>query len=316
MPKVPEASSEERVIVTLTGNNSYQLRQRLDNLVSEFVKKYGQHSVQKIDAEDTELPAILDAVASQPFLSKRKMVVARDLSANKPAAEAIEQIISSISDSTDLILYEPLTDKRTAFYKTCKAKTQLEEHLELDVQELSKWLVSEAKSHGGSLRAEDAYYLVGRVGENQTLLSSELEKLLLYSKIISRENIDLLTEPTVQSKVFELLDAAFGGHKELALKLYDEQRTQKVEPQAILAMIAWQLRLISLAKYRGERSPAQVSKEASVNAYPMGKAINLAQKISEERLKNMVSEALDIDYRGKTTSLNMDEALKTYIVTL
>lgn len=304
------------MIVTLTGSNSYLLKRRLDDLTTEFINKYGQHSLQRIDAGEVELEDILGAVASQPFLSKRKMLVARDLSANKPAADAIEQIISSISDSTDLILYEPTTDKRTVFYKTCKSKTQLEEYPELDVQKLTKWLIDEAKNDGGELSYSDANYLVSRVGENQTLLASELEKLLLYAPKITRESIDLLTEPTVQSKVFELLDAAFGGNKERALKLYGEQRAQRVEPQAILAMIAWQLRLIALAKYRGERNPAEVAKETGINAYPMSKAINLAQKISEERLKTMVSEALDIDHRGKTTSMDMDEALKTYIVTL
>ena len=30
----------------------------------------------------------------------------------------------------------------------------------------------------------------------------------------------------------------------------------------------------------------------------------------------MVDEALDIDWRGKTTAIDLDEALKTYIVTL
>lgn len=304
------------MIVTLTGSNSYLLKRRLDDLTAEFINKYGQHSLQRIDAGEVELEDILGAVSSQPFLSERKMLVVRDLSANKPAAETIEQIISSASDSIDLILYESITDKRTTYYKTCKSKTQLEEYLELDGQKLTKWLVSEANLQGGSLQMGDANYLVGRVGENQTLLASELDKLLLYSPKISRENIDLLTEPTIQSKVFELLDAAFGGHKERALKLYGEQRAQRVEPQAILAMIAWQLRLIALAKYKGERSPAQVAKETGVNAYPMSKAIGLAQKISDERLKTMVSEALDIDHRGKTTSLDMDEALKTYIVTL
>jgi len=304
------------MIITLTGNNCYLMRQRLDELTGEFVKKYGDFSLEKIDAEEADLEAILDAVQSMPLLSERKMVVVRDLSASKVVAEATEQIISSISDSTDLIFYEPLTDKRTIFYKTLKSKTKLEEYTELDARGLAKWLVSEANEREGSLQINDANYLVERVGANQLLLANELEKLLTYSPKIGRESIDLLTEPTPQSKIFDLLDAAFSGNKKRALKLYEEQRAQKVEPQAILALIGWQLRLLALAKYSGERKPGDIAREAGLNPYPVNKALSLVSKLSEEKLRRMVSEAVDIDYKGKSVALDMNEALKTYITTL
>jgi DNA polymerase-3 subunit delta len=304
------------MVLTLTGNNGYLLKRRLDELVAEFVKKYGELAVERIDAEDVDSQVIFDAVQSQPFLSERKIVVVRDLGFNKSAAEAIEQIISSISESTDLVIYQPITDKRTAFYKALKTKTKLEEYAELDPHNLAKWLTDEAENQGAKLSLADANYLVERVGANQAMLASELQKLLIYSPQINRQNIDLLTEPTPQGRIFDLLDATFSGNKKKALELYEQQRTQKVEPQAILAMIGWQLRLIALAKHAGSRKSAQIAKDTGMNPYPINKAIGLADKISETRLNDMVSEALDIDYRGKSTSLDMDEALKTYITTL
>jgi DNA polymerase III delta subunit len=244
------------------------------------------------------------------------MVVIRNLSALKPTDKQFEQIISSIPETNDVIFYEPITDKRTTFYKILKSKTKLEEYPELDARQLAKWLVDEAKNTGGKLSLADAIFLVDRVGANQALLASELDKLLLYKPDIHREDIELLTEPTPQSKVFDLLDAAFSGNKQKALELYDEQRVQKVEPQAILAMIAWQLRLIALAKYSGKRRPDKVASDIGANVFPVNKAFGLAEKIEDKKLKLLVSEALDIDVRGKTTSLDMDEALKTYIVTI
>src|SRR5438552_3215043 len=114
------------MIITLTGTNSFALHARLNELLAGFIKKYGDLALERIDAEDAEGQAILDAVQSLPFLAERKMVVIRSLGSNKQATEQIEQIISSAGDSTDLIFHEPLTDKRTAYYKTLKSKTQLE----------------------------------------------------------------------------------------------------------------------------------------------------------------------------------------------
>lgn len=304
------------MLIALTGKNSYMLRRRLDELMAGFAKKYGDLALEKLDGSEVEPQVITDAVVAMPFLAQRKMVVVRDLSRNQAAAEAIEQIISSIPVSTDLVIYEPDIDRRSAYFKVLKAQTTFEEFGELDARQLAKWLVDSAKTQGGQLTLADANYLVERLGPNQSLLANELDKLLTYDLKISRQSIDLLTEPNPQSRIFDLLDAAFKQDKRRALKLYDEQRAQKVDPQAILAMLAWQLRLLSIAKHMGQRPPSTVAKELGISEYPLRKASDLAAKIDEKRLKTLVEEALTLDVRTKTSAVDLDEALKTYITTL
>jgi DNA polymerase-3 subunit delta len=304
------------MIITLTGSNHYSLKRRLDELVQAFVNEHGELALERIDAEEAEPQAVLDAVQSLPFLSARKLVVVRGAGANKALSGQIEQIIDSAGDTTDLIFYEPVVDKRSGYFKVLKAKTQLEEFNEMDSRALASWLAEEAKKQGGELSFADANYLIERVGASQQQLANELEKLLIYDPKINRANIDLLTEKTPQSKVFDLLDAAFGGNRKRALELYEEQRAQKVEPQAIIAMMAWQLKLLALAKTGGSRDAAQIAKDAGLSPWPVQKAQNLARKIDDNKLRGMVAQALEIDQKGKTTAIDLDEALKTYIVTL
>ncbi|HEY5550090.1 MAG TPA: DNA polymerase III subunit delta [Candidatus Saccharimonadales bacterium] len=304
------------MIVTLTGESSLALRQRMNELVNKFVAKHGELAVEKIDAEEAEAASIIESAQALPFLSAHKMVVVRNGSANSQFAERIEQTISSIPSSTDLILYEPQLDRRTVYFKLLKKQTQFEEFNNLDKAGLAKWLVAEAKSRDAKLGLADANYMVERLGENQELLYNELAKLAIYDTNISKANIDLLTEPTPQSKVFDLLDAAFSGKKTRALELYEDQRAQKVEPQIILSMIGWQLRLLTLIKSAGGLPPEKIAKDNSINSYPVKKAAGLAGKLSDGKLREMVSEALEIDIKSKTTPLDLDEALKTYIATL
>jgi DNA polymerase-3 subunit delta len=304
------------MIIALTGNNAFALQKRLKELISEFVKEYGDLALERIDAGESEPQAILDALQNLPFLASKKMVVVRDLGQNKQAAETIEQIINAAGEDTDLVIYEPQPDKRTAYFKTLKAKSQLEEFNELDGRSLAKWLVDEAGKRGGDLTQADANYLVERVGLDQALISNELDKLIIYSPKISRTNIDLLTDPLPQSKVFDLLDAAFGGKKSKALELYEEQRALKIEPQSILAMIAWQLQLLAVTKYADGKSTASIAKDLGMSPYPVSKAANLAHKLDDEKFNNMVDFAYQIDIKSKTTSLDLDEAIKTYITTL
>jgi DNA polymerase-3 subunit delta len=304
------------VIITLTGNNSFALHKRLDELVGNFVKEYGDFALERIDAEEVEIQVILDALQNLPFLASKKMVVVRGLGANKQAAEKIDQIIAAAGDGCDLILYELSTDKRTAYFKTLKSKTQLEEFNELDAHALAKWLAEEASTRGGELGQADASYLVDRAGTDQQLISNELDKLLIYSPKITRESINLLIDPLPQSKVFDLLDAAFSGRSSRALELYEEQRALKVEPQIILGMIVWQLQLIAVTKYADGKSTATIAKDVGMNPYPISKAANLAHKLNEQKFKKMVDFAFEIDQKSKSTPLDLDEALKTYIISL
>lgn len=302
--------------VTLTGSNFLQLKKRLDELMARFMAEQGELAIEKIDAAEADLQTVLDAVQSVPFLAQRKMVVLREPSSKKDISENIEQIISSCADSTDLVIYEPAPDKRTAYYKTLQKLSQLEQFAELDSPGLARWLVDEAAARGGKLSPRDAMYLIDRLGSDQQTLAGELEKLMLYRPEISRDTIELLTEAAPQGKIFELLDAAFGGNKRRALRLYDEQRAQKVEPQAIMAMLVWQLHLITLASLGKGRPPAQIASDAGIKPYPLNKAVALASKLDGKRLRMMVADLLKIDTQSKTTSLDLDDALKTYIATL
>ncbi len=304
------------MISTLTGDNNYLLHRKLVEMTADFIKKYGDLAVERLDAGESEPSAIIDAVQGLPFLAERKLIIVRELGQLKNAADIFEQIISSIPDNNDLVLYEPTIDRRTAYFKVLKSKSDFQDFNDLDGPALAKWLIETAKQQGGQLTFGDANFLIERIGANQSHLANELEKLLVYDPQITRQSIEFLTDTTPQSRIFDLLDAAFSQNKQRALNLYEDQRAQQVEPQAILAMLAWQLRLIVLAKFAGDRPPSVIARENGVGEYPVRKAQQLAAKIDKNRLKKLVGEALDIDIKSKSVAIDLDEALKTYIVTL
>jgi DNA polymerase-3 subunit delta len=304
------------MIITLTGTNSFGLQRTLRELTGRFVEEQGDLALERLDGEEASLERIGEALTSLPFLAAKKMVLLRAPSANKQFMEQAEQLLSGLPETTEVVLVEPKLDKRTAYYKFLKKQTDFREFPELDHNGLASWLADEAKAKQGSLTANDARYLVERVGTDQQLLSNELEKLLLYSSKIDRATIDLLTEPTPQSTVFELLDAAFAGNHKRAAQLYAEQRTLKVEPAQIVAMLAWQLHVLALIKTAGDRSADQIAKEAKVNPFVVRKSQGIARRLTLARLRTLTGELLEIDVATKTISIDADEALQHYLLKL
>ncbi|HSX45784.1 MAG TPA: DNA polymerase III subunit delta [Candidatus Saccharimonadia bacterium] len=304
------------MIVTLTGENAFGLGAELSKLVGPFVSENGELALERLDGEEAELARMQEALTSLPFLSVRKMVVLRAPGKNKQFAESAEQILGGVPESTDVILVEPKLDKRLSYYKFLKKNTDFREFQELDANGLARWLSEQAKTRNGSLSQADARYLVERVGASQQILANELEKLLLYDSKISRETIDLLTEASPQSTIFQLLEAAFAGNKRRVLQLYAEQRALKVEPPQIVAMLTWQLHVLAIIKTAGEKSADQIASEARLNPFVVRKSQVIARDLSLSEVKQLVADLLEIDVKSKTTGIDLDEALQTYLIRL
>lgn len=304
------------MVITLVGANGFGLDRELHQLTRTFVEQYDELALERIDCQEAEIGQIQEALTGLPFLSAKKMVILRSPSANKQFAEQAEALLSNLPDTTEVVIVETKLDKRLSLYKYLKKSTDYREFPELDNFKLASWLSSEAKAQNGSISANDASYLINRVGNNQQLLANELDKLLLYEPKISRQTIDLMTEATPQSTIFELLEAAFHGKTDKALHIYDEQRAQKVEPIQIIAMLSWQLHILAVIKTAGDRSSEQIAKEAKINPFVVNKSLSIARSLSYGRLKELIAELLEIDGKSKSQPIDIDAALKLYLIKL
>lgn len=298
------------------GENAFALRAELDKRVTDFVTEHGDLALERIDAEEAELARIQEALTSLPFLADKKLVVLRAPSTNKSFAEQHEQLLREVPETTDVIIVEPKLDKRLSYYKFLKSKTDFRALLAMDTNGLANWLVQTAKSQNATLSPADARYLVERVGSDQQFLGNELDKLMLYDPKITRETIDLLTDPTPQSTIFELLEAAFAGQGKKVLKLYAEQRAQKVEAPQIIALLAWQLHVLALIKTSGDRTPDQIAQQAKVNPFVVRKSQGIARNITLPELRSKIQDLVTLDTRSKRTNLDTDQALQDYLLTL
>ncbi len=302
------------MVTVLCGSNEFMLKVELKKLTAEFIQQNDDLALEKFDGESAELNTVLDAVQSVPFLSTNKMVIIKSL--GKQLSENINKIIDQTADTTSLIIFEPHIDKRTSYYKTLKNQKNFFELTELDERSLANWAVNYAKEQGAELSYDTAVFLISRVGANQLNLSNEIKKLSQYNLLISRDSVELLTDQIPQSKIFDLIDSAFNGNYKKALKIYDEQRTQKVEPVQIIGMITWQLNAIAVVKYAGDRSIQQIAKDSSINPYALEKSKKLASKMTAGKLKAMIKGLSEIDVLSKTTQIDVDQALKLYIMSL
>lgn len=312
MPSLP---GQERYTMKyiLAGDNDYALKKRLHELTDSYIRTHGDLAFERLDAEEVTDKQLQDAINSVPFLASQKMVVL-SIVTNKDMLETIAEV--DVPDSTILIAVITKLDKRASYYKKMTKQDGFELFEKSEPKNLPAWIIQTVKEQGGSISRPDAMKLLDRIGPDQMLLVSEISKLITYNREITSETIELLTELTPQSTVFQLLDAAFGGNMQRVEELYKQQRTQKVEPLAIIGMLAWQLHILALIKTAGERSANQIAKDAKLNPYTVSKSQPVAKKLSLHKIKQLVSELHQLDIDLKSKRIDSDQAVLNYLFRL
>ena len=303
------------MITTLTGPNDFARTHELQMRVAAFVAEHGDFAVERFDGEESSVERMREGLQSLPFLTTRKLVVLREPGKQKAFAEDAAAILGDIAGTTDVIIVEPKLDKRLTYYKTLKKSTEFLEFIELDGGGLAKWAMAYCKDHAGEISPVDARMLIDRVGGNQQMLQNELDKLIAFAPHITAQTIEQLTDRLPQSTIFELLDAAFAGKTERAMALYAEQRALKVEPQAIIAMLAWQLHILVVVKAGATtRSPEEIAKMAKLNPFVVRKSQGLVRSLALNRLRDLVGDLLSIDRRLKRSSIDADDTVQLFLL--
>jgi len=300
------------MVLVLTGKNSYALQAQLKKTTSEFIANYGD-SVERFDGSElASIDPVLDAVRSISFLEPRKLIIVRDFGQSKDLMDRIEDVLSQVADSTDLVLVDEKLDKRFAGYKYLKSNVEVIEHKPLQEYESEKWLTKLATELETKLAPSTAKYLIARIGNDQLRLEQEFIKLASSGEEVTQDLIDKLTEQQPQSKVFDMLDALFQGRLDTAWKLYKDQRAQGEDPHKIIAMITWQLTQLTLAIHAPMKT-VETLKSAGVSPYGAQKLLRMSSRMTKEQLKSYVNELATVDELIKT-SADVESALETYFV--
>ena len=304
------------MIKIFAGNNWFGIKTALGSETRAFLASNSAINIERFYGPDNQSADIVASLDSLSLFSDKKLVIVELLSVHKEIADNIDEFIAKVDGDTSLIIIEPNIDKRSGYYKNLKKLDGFNEFNELDESKLITWVKEYVGQNSGEITPADAQYLVFRVGASQTNIERELTKLLQYDKKVTKDTIDLLTNQTPASTIFSLVDSAFSGDIKKALKLYDEQISLRVEPQAIFGMLVWQMHIVAVCLASGSKNASEISSETGLNSYVLGKAKNIAMRMGKAKILEYMDLLRDIEKTSRTKTYNFDDAMKLAITKL
>ena len=189
-----------------------------------------------------------------------------------------------------------------------------------DERAMDAWVTAEVKRQGGSIEAEAAHEMTMHVGNETSIASQEITKLLTYvnfARAITAKDVIELVSAEGSADVFVMLDALMEGRAKEAQGLM-HRLLEEEPPEVILGALSHRLRqLIQVREALDAREDLKVLVERKVIfSNQVGKYTNQARRFSMERLEALYHRLLEIDLKSKTTFGEMDTDLETLVLEL
>jgi DNA polymerase-3 subunit delta len=220
------------------------------NLIPAQEREFSFHSFDLMNTGVIPFEQILDVLNTLPFFAGRKFVVIENSQKLlKKDLQKLGRYLQSPAETSVLVLLNAGTAKKEVKDAVKGAKQIV---LDIGERDIPAWVKNRARAKGIGMSDEAVDYLIGTVGSDLGLLSSEIDKCALMGKPdIAKEDMVDIIEFKRSYNAFALVDAIGAKDRERAFLIYKVlQETE--EPYNLLGALNWQFG----RSFAGAASPA------------------------------------------------------------
>lgn len=184
---------------------------------------------------------------------------------------------------------------------------------------MTRWTVNLFKTMGRTISPHDAEYLAQICSGGMTAVKNEALKLTAYTlgkTEVKMADIRAVVTPTVENKIFEMLDAVIAKNPDTALKKLADLFYLKENEVKILALIASSADKLINTKIALDAglSQTEIMMQLGLKSpFIAKKYISDCKKYSLGDLKRLVSACAETDALLKSTSISNKTLLELFI---
>jgi len=268
-----------------------------------------EFNVFRYEGSKYDLVSVKEAIEALPVFSDSKLLIFNNSgvflltgkeSANKEYKTFWEEIIDDIPENVYIVFYEDKIDKRSALYKKLQKRNSVIEFSYLLEEKMISWTVSLFKTMGKIIDLNDAKYLIEITQDGMTAIKREAEKIAAYTDgkaYVTRQDINDVTVPVVENRVFDMVDAIFSKNAPVALKILNDLLILKEEEIKILAAISSNVEKLLTVKLlsNDKMGNAQIAQKTKIAPFIVNKYIKTASKYNISDLENLLSSCVETD---------------------
>ena len=263
------------MVILICGMQDIQVKTKIKEIKSKYLgDDINDFNFVQYDLEQTSLNDVVSDALTQAFGYDRKLIVCRNpyfLLANGKAKVSFEQdfemfnnYLKSNDDESCIIIYTiGKFDDRKTLVKDIKKLAKVYDLGDIDRNEWHYKVKNLFLNAHIQINENDIDFFIERVGNDLGQMMKEIEKLALYNKVITRNDIEKLVPRQLEDNAFQMLDSIINRNMQKLMQNYYDLKLLNEEPTRIIGLMAGQLhlqyRVLSLLKKgENERSIASI----------------------------------------------------------
>jgi DNA polymerase III subunit delta len=238
----------------LFGDEEFLLQEAVDLLTAKVVDPAARDfNSNVVYCRDTPVSDIVNFAQTLPFMSERRLVIAKDIDALKAAD--LEELIAYLKDpspSTCLVLIsnQGKYEKKSVIAAVESHGAVTRFYALLD-REIVAWILGWAKARGLSMQHDAAPYLWQVIGNDLQKIGNELQKVEIFikeRKAITFDDVKTVIGDFREYTSFDLAAAIGSKDQEKAFLILSRLIQEGEQPVGLLGSISWNFRRLTQAK--------------------------------------------------------------------
>lgn len=279
---------------TFIGDSDF-IKKELDKIINSF----DSSNIVRYNLEEVSINAVvqdLDTVG----LFGYKLVIVNNIDVLDDS-DLLIKYLDNPSGNTLVLISNKELDKRKKITKVLKEKTKYKEFLNNNIELIVKDNLDDYKISNMSINM-----LIGYCNSNINRVLNELEKLKMYkfeSKEITNSDIERLVMKSIDSTIFNLIDAINISDRDRIFKIYNELLEEGETDEKIMYTIANHYRLLfQIREKLNDLKDDDIIKEYKMHPYRLTKLKEQMGIISRKKNIEILQKLSEIDIdvkRGK-----------------
>ncbi|MCQ2794104.1 MAG: DNA polymerase III subunit delta [Bacilli bacterium] len=283
----------------------------------------------RVDAKEVTVQEIVNHCLEVPMLENKKVVVVEDafFVASSKSKEKINKdndydvllkYLAHPVEETDLVLlvYADKLDARNKVFKALtEAGARFAGFAPLKEGEWLRYTEALVEKSGLQFAGSAIRELARRTINDRDRLINEIEKLGLYKKDISINDVVTLVSEPLEDRAFTLTNALLAGKTDDALFIYHDLITKSMDPSALLTMIANQFRFMYIANYlnRHDQGLGEIAQQLNAKEFRVKMALVNAKAVKQVGIAKILDDIYIVDKQIKSGRVDRFVAFSLFI---
>ena len=280
------------------------------------------------EGTSTQVGEVVDLVNTMPFMSEHRLVLcentgwlAGESGLSDDKFTMLTDSLTNIGEDVVFVMCEEKVDKRSKLFKFLSKNGSSEEFAKESEETLKRWIAGYLKNSNKKITAAAAEYLLTEVGNDMTLLSLEMEKLIawcLERDEVTIKDIDTVCTHQVNGKIFDMITAISEHRQKEALALYYDLLTLRESPFHIQSLLVRQYNNLLAVRDGMDRnySFAMIADKTGIKDWLVKKMSYIAKKMPSSKIEEAIEACARAEEDIKTGNMVDVLAIELLIISL